>query len=108
MIFKRFFYALWQPDHPSVQARDPRWTALRNAHLKREPFCQACGRDSDLEVHHIEPVHVAPSKELDPANLITLCGICHLLIGHLRNWKSYNVSVRKDASTLLQKIRTRP
>lgn len=57
----------------------------------------ACGRDNDLEVHHIEPFHSNPSKELDPANLITLCGDpCHLVHGHLMNWSRCNPEVRED------------
>jgi hypothetical protein len=30
------------------------------------------------------------------------------MLGHLKNWKSYNLEVRKDAEVLLQKIKARP
>jgi 5-methylcytosine-specific restriction endonuclease McrA len=37
--------------------------------------CQACGRMSDLEVHHIEfRSHSGDDSDL---NLITLCSACH-------------------------------
>lgn len=71
-------------------------------HLASEPFCKACGHEADLEVHHIEPFHLDPAKELDPTNLITLCEAtpqeCHLHIGHLGNWKNFNPKVREQAT----------
>jgi hypothetical protein len=62
-------------------------------------------------VHHIHPFHLYPNLELEPSNLLTLCetgGNCHIMLGHLKNWKSYNLGVRKDAEVLLQKIKARP
>jgi len=94
-----------------MPARSPRWPGVRGAHLKRNPTCAACGTNDKLEVHHIYPFHLYPNLELDPANLITLCengGNCHIMLGHLKNWKSYNLGVRKDAEVLLQKIKARP
>jgi len=52
--------------------------------------------------------------ELEPTNLVTLCeankgGVnCHLLFGHLSNFKSFNVDVLSDAAHWSEKIRTRP
>lgn len=94
-----------------LPARSPKWAAVRGAHLKRNPTCAACGSKDNLEVHHVRPFHLFPNLELDPANLMTLCengGNCHLMLGHLKNWKSYNIDVRKDAEVLLQKIKARP
>ena len=94
-----------------LPARSPRWSAVRTAHLKRNPTCAACGSSDKLEVHHVRPFHLFPNLELDPANLMTLCengGNCHIMLGHLKNWKSYNLDVRKDAEVLLQKIKARP
>ena len=94
-----------------MPARSPRWPAVRGAHLKRNPTCAACGTKDKLEVHHIHPFHLFPNLELDPSNLLTLCetgGNCHLMIGHLKHFKSYNIAVRKDAEALLQKIKARP
>ena len=96
------------------EARSPKWPAVRAAHLKAHPTCEACGESNTkiLNVHHVVPFHVDPSKELDEANLITLCEgsvvNCHLHFGHLRNWKSWNVDVRKDAADWLKKIKNRP
>jgi hypothetical protein len=91
--------------------RSPRWPQLRAEHLRLEPYCQACGRANHLSVHHVEPVHVAPDKELDSNNLITLCEgpvfNCHLFFGHLGNWKSWNPTVRKDAWYWKTKVCTR-
>lgn len=94
-----------------MPTRSPRWSAVRAAHLKTNPRCAACGTQDKLEVHHVFPFHLHPELELVGSNLVTLCetgGNCHLMIGHLKNWKSYNLAVRKDAEALLQKIKTRP
>ena len=94
-----------------LPARSPRWSAVRGAHLKRNPTCAACGTKDKLEVHHVRPFHLFAHLELDPSNLLTLCetgGNCHLMLGHLKFFKSYNLEVRKDAEVLLQKIKARP
>jgi hypothetical protein len=89
--------------------RSPKWQTIRKNHLKNNPFCIACGRDAKLEVHHKIPVHMSPELELDPSNLVTLCADpCHLLFGHLMNFKSYNKSVIEDCSVYLNKVKNRP
>lgn len=59
--------------------------------------------------HHVIPVHVDPSKELDGDNLITLCEgpsfNCHLFFGHLRDWTNFNPNVRSDAEEWRKKLR---
>lgn len=81
--------------------RSTRWPAVRAAHLRREPTCRACGGSNDVEVHHVVPVHVAPSLELVESNLLTLCESplrrCHLEVGHLKDWRRWNPDVRADA-----------
>lgn len=94
-----------------LPSRSSRWAAVRASHLKRNPTCAACGTRDKLEVHHVRPFHLYPNLELEPSNLLTLCetgGNCHIMLGHLKNWKSYNITVRKDAEVLLQKIKARP
>ena len=81
--------------------RSVHWPALRLRHLKKEPLCQYCLTDKDLQVHHIIPVMVDRSRELDEENLITLCELrgpkgCHLRIGHHGHWRTYNPDVRAD------------
>lgn len=90
-------------------ARSSKWPALRKEHLKTQPCCQACGSERKPEVHHIVPVHLDPSRELDPSNLITLCDKwCHFVFGHLLDYRSWNKDVVRDARQYLEKRRTRP
>jgi len=91
--------------------RSSKWPAVRKEWLKSNPRCAACGAKNALEVHHIQPYHLFPSLELVAANLITLCegaGNCHLMFGHLGNWKSYNRDVKLDSADFLRKVVTRP
>lgn len=98
-FLKKFRYAI----------RSPKWTQVRKEHIKNNPFCIACGRDKKLEVHHIVPVHISPELELAPSNLVTLCADpCHLLFGHLMNFKSYNKMVIEDCSVYLDRVKNRP
>src|SRR4051812_21566466 len=88
-------------EKPDDGRRSPRWPAVERAHVRQHPACAACGGTDHLQVHHVEPFHVCPEKELDPANLITLCMApgerCHYLIGHLgTSWHAWNVHVRRD------------
>lgn len=89
-------------------ARSPKWPAERDRWLKDHPQCACCQERSDLEVHHKVPVHVDPSQELRRFNLLTLCRRCHLFVGHLARWSSWNQNVETDAAIWLAKIRNRP
>ena len=95
-------------EHP----RSPEWPTVRKHFLESHPTCEACGEgaDAELEVHHVVPYHMDPSKELCPDNLITLCNKHehHILFGHLQDFKSFNKTVREDAATWLKKIKNRP
>lgn len=89
--------------------RSPRWSKVRKEHLKSNPACAACGAKDKQEVHHIKPVHLFPDLELDPGNLVTLCSSpCHLLFGHLMNYKSWNKDVVTDTSVYYNKVINRP
>lgn len=89
--------------------RSWQWKDVRKKHLESQPYCQACGRKDNLEVHHIVPVHINPSRELDGSNLITLCSKgCHLMFGHLMDYKSWNPHVVADCQSYLSKIKERP
>jgi hypothetical protein len=65
-------------------------------------------------VHHVLPVSWprGVAHELDPSNLITLCGPeahhCHLMVGHLGDYHSRNPNVVNDAARMLAKIESRP
>lgn len=89
--------------------RSPKWSKVRSDHLKDNPVCEICGSNLKPEVHHIVPVHIDSSKELDTDNLITLCDkYCHFIFGHLMNWKSYNINILDDVKLYSQKIKDRP
>ena len=98
----------------SYPRRSPMWGKVRAEFLKSNTTCAVCNGTKNLEVHHILPFHVNPALELDPNNLIVLCeaganGInCHLLVGHLGNFKSVNVNVVADAKIWNDKIKNRP
>ena len=100
--------------HPISVARSGKWPTVRKNHLLLHPVCEVCGSKDKLEVHHVLPFHLHPTLELDPANLITLCesganGInCHLAVGHLGNFKSFNEHVVADAKTVSNRIQNRP
>lgn len=99
---------------PKGARRSDEWPAVRKAFLLKNPTCRMCGGKKKLEVHHIRPFHLHPEMELNPANLITLCeekadgANCHLLFGHLGNFKSYNTNVEMDAMSWRHKIASRP
>lgn len=93
------------------QKRSPDWQVVRKSHLAEHPHCAVCGGSKKLEVHHIIPFNLAPDMELAPDNLMTLCerkkyGInCHLLIGHLGNYRRFNPNVDVDARTWSDKLK---
>ena len=93
------------------QRRSNKWSKIRKAHLKGTPVCEVCRSKTKLEVHHIIPFNIAPDLELYPDNLMTLCenkkyGInCHLLIGHLGNYRRTNPNSELDAMNWRYKIK---
>lgn len=89
--------------------RSSKWKNIREKHLSEHPSCAACGRSLKVEVHHIEPVHLNPDRELDFSNLITLCDDpCHIVFGHFMNYKSWNPDVVKDCLVYYNKYKKRP
>ena len=90
--------------------RSGKWRYVRDGFL-RGKCCAVCGGKRSLIAHHEVPFHLAPEYELDLSNLIPLCeskryGInCHLLIGHLGNWRRVNVTVRADIAYWRERLR---
>jgi len=87
--------------------RSPKWTVVRNKHIKNNPECAACGGNDNLQVHHLKPFHMFPELELEPSNLITLCEEVikdddlkndnhHLMLGHNGDFKKNNKKVLRD------------
>lgn len=90
--------------------RSPKWRKVRGLYLMDHPACAVCGETHNVEVHHKKPFHLHPELELDPNNFITLCEtashgiVCHLLIGHLGNYKDVNPDVEADALAWFNKL----
>jgi 5-methylcytosine-specific restriction endonuclease McrA len=94
----------------SKYIRNSEWPKLRRRFKKRYPECAVCGKVSSgcNVVHHIKPYQWYPELELDEDNLIVLCKSHHLTFGHLMQWASYNLDVRKDADEWNSRIKERP
>lgn len=88
--------------------RSPGWKKIRDQFIKDNPCCAACGSGKKLEVHHIEPFHLNPSRELDIANLIVLCSSCHFVFGHLMDYSSWNIDIIEDSKVYLNKVKNKP
>ena len=92
--------------------RSGKWSSVRKSFIALHPTCAVCGTSGSFlkpnEVHHRQPFHLKPSLECDEKNLITLCRVHHLWVGHLGSFKSYNKEVAKDAKLWLKKIISRP
>jgi hypothetical protein len=78
---------------------------VRKRFLKANKDCAACGSKVGLQVHHVQPFHLAPLLELAPENLVALCmavgGLeCHERIGHGASFKAYNPNVLDDCAEL--------
>lgn len=90
--------------------RSSKWKKVRLEFLKQNPKCAVCGSLENVVPHHITPVHIDSSKELDPDNLISLCENksfnCHLFFGHLKNWTKHNSNILEDAKIWSEKIRS--
>ncbi len=73
------------------------WEKHRN-----EKFCHICGEKKRVELHHIVPRHIDPSRIFDESNLIPLCRACHFRWGHLNDWDSYNPIIKTVAENLYE------
>ena len=75
--------------------RSPQWRAVRDRYAAAHPCCEFCGRAA-VDVHHIQPFHLFPTRELDPNNLISLCRPHHFIYGHAGDSKCENPDVLTD------------
>lgn len=92
--------------HVAMAPRSGSWPTVRK-HFLQSPgndSCAVCGSKEKLEVHHVDPFHLNPEKELDPTNLITLCHEHHFHLGHLGNWKNSNPNVRVESKKIHDKL----
>ncbi|URD51674.1 HNH endonuclease [Chroococcidiopsis sp. CCNUC1] len=61
------------------------WREIRQKVLQRDNRqCQVCGKEHSGQVHHILPRSQGGTNDL--ANLITLCGKCHMVISPVPEW----------------------
>lgn len=99
----------WWREQAKTISRSWGWRKIRALRIEIDGGkCRACGRDHNLQVHHIRPFAMQPERELELSNLVTLCGRCHILVGHLDNWKSRNDEVLPDADYTMRRIMERP
>lgn len=95
---------------PKGAKRSSKWRKVRKIHLKANPTCAVCKSRKKVEVHHKIPFHITPDLELKETNLLSLCenkkyGLnCHLLIGHLGNYRRFNDDIEMDVFIWNRKI----
>ena len=63
--------------------------------------CESCFGTDKLKIHHKIPYNISQEAVEDIDNLIIFCNKCHFEVGHLKNWKSFNVALIQDS--LLEK-----
>ncbi len=92
------------------QRRSSEWPKVRKEYLNEHPICECCGGTKKLEVHHKKPFHLFPELELERDNLMTLCTKrgCHLAMGHLYSYRSYNPNIDEDVRIWNEKVKNRP
>ena len=76
--------------------RSSQWRTVRDRYADAHPLCAFCGSTA-VDVHHIQPFHLFPTRELDPNNLVSLCRVHHFIYGHAGDWKGYNPDVLVDS-----------
>lgn len=91
-------------DKCKASIRGSEWREARSNHLLVEAFCQCCGRNNNLEVHHVIPWHIKPELRYESSNLITLCRECHFRFAHHSNWSDCNPSIREDCARFNQRF----
>jgi 5-methylcytosine-specific restriction endonuclease McrA len=90
-------------------SRSPEWRAVEKHKVATQGTCEICGSTKRLQVHHVEPFHVEPDKELDPSNLVVLCmdtNECHFRVGHGggqgHGWRGWNPKIREHIAEAKQ------
>lgn len=103
-VIRRTLFDIGMTRAPMRRHKD--WRKVRAEHLEMYPWCVITGVAEELEVHHVVPVHVDPSRELDRTNLRTVSSYgpgnidYHYLCGHPRGWRSWNPNFDACAAVL--------
>lgn len=108
MLWRFLSYLFGSRRTPAGTKRSPQWRAVQKKWLRANPRCQVCNKKWRCVPHHVVPFHIDGSLELRFDNLMTLCPVHHLWIGHLGDFHSWNASVRSDALVWQKKIASRP
>ncbi len=88
---KRLYLNLTAPDGCSLNWS---WQRCRRAFLREvDKVCVCCDVTKKIQVHHKLPRHIRPDLATVFSNLIALCRGCHLRIGHLGSYFTYNENV---------------
>lgn len=95
---------------PCGVKRSSQWPKVRAEYLKEHPTCECCGGKKGIEIHHKKPFHLWPELELKKENLMSLCEKrgCHLAMGHLYSYQSFNPNVETDVILWKSKVENRP
>lgn len=82
--------------------QDPRKTwvvikAMKAYDKSRDNTCEYCGRKGNADVHHVKDISHHPELAAEKSNMICLCRKpqCHLIIGHMGDFKGINPNVRE-------------
>ena len=110
-----FMLALGQSNVGPSPKRSSKWPALLKLTIDAHPYCAVCGNKNkkSLIAHHITPVWVDSSKELDPGNLIVLCensdklpGFnCHLTMGRMGNYRLWNPRIHEVVEQISKQMK---
>ena len=87
--------------------RSSEWRRVRDKFVENHPDCVVCGSRKNIQVHHVIPFCVDPSKELEVSNLATMCSRCHLLIGHGGWFQRYNANFWHTVATMKTVVKNR-
>jgi 5-methylcytosine-specific restriction endonuclease McrA len=63
------------------------WRSLRKEKIKECPYCELCGAESNLEVHHKVPPEGNEELFFNRDNLQVVCSACHRIITAREIWK---------------------
>ncbi len=86
-MFEFIRFVIRNPAYVTKNARGA-WATRKSMNafraLPENQECAWCGRNKKLEVHHIQPVSVAPQKIEDHDNMLMLCRkpADHRIVGH--------------------------
>ena len=87
------------------------YSTWRNEVLQRQSketelcynFCEICGTETNLHVHHEKPQKTHPHLALDPDNGIILCKDCHFEHGHSGDCSTGSLAIKICTPTISEK-----